>query len=50
MGEGVERALVDVVIEKGSLNHEEAKAFWGQKKESGQYIAVGYFLVVPNEM
>jgi len=43
MGEGVERALVDVVMEKGGLNHEEAEAFWAQKKEGGQYIAVGSF-------
>lgn len=44
MGEGVERALVDVVMEKGGLNHEEAEAFWAQKKEGGQYIAVSSFL------
>jgi sulfite reductase alpha subunit-like flavoprotein len=40
MGEGVERALVDVAIDKGNLNPEEAEQFWAQKKESGQYIAV----------
>ena len=39
MGEGVEAALVDVAIEKGNLNEEEAKAFWAEKKSGGQYIA-----------
>ena len=39
MGEGVERALVDVAMDKGNLNHEEAAAFWQQKKDEGQYIA-----------
>ncbi|KAI9799964.1 MAG: hypothetical protein M1825_004335 [Sarcosagium campestre] len=39
MGEGVESALVDVAMEKGKLNREEAEAFWQQKKEGGQYIA-----------
>ena len=40
MGEGVEKALVDVVMEKGNLNLDEAEAFWKQKKEGGQYVAV----------
>lgn len=40
MGEGVERALVDVAMDKGNLNMEEAEQFWLQKKEGGQYIAV----------
>ena len=40
MGEGVEKALVDVVMEKGNLNREEAEEFWGRKKEAGQYVAV----------
>lgn len=40
MGEGVERALVDVAMEKGNLNREEAEAFWAQKRKEGQYIAV----------
>lgn len=40
MGEGVGRALVDVAIDKGNLNMEEAEQFWAQKMESGQYIAV----------
>lgn len=40
MGEGVERALVDVSREKGRLNQEEAEAFWQQKKDGGQYITV----------
>jgi sulfite reductase alpha subunit-like flavoprotein len=39
MGEGVERALVDVAMGKGGLNEEQAKAFWQNKKEAGQYIA-----------
>lgn len=39
MGEGVEKALVDVAMGKGGLNHEEAHAFWEEKKKAGQYIA-----------
>ncbi|GAB7343363.1 hypothetical protein MBLNU457_1406t1 [Dothideomycetes sp. NU457] len=39
MGEGVEEALIDVAMDKGNLNFEEAKEFWQQKKEGGQYIA-----------
>jgi sulfite reductase alpha subunit-like flavoprotein len=39
MGEGVEEALVDVAMRKGNLGREEAKKFWGLKKEAGQYIA-----------
>ncbi|KAI9879790.1 MAG: hypothetical protein M1830_007232 [Pleopsidium flavum] len=39
MGEGVEAALVDVAMDKGNLNKEEAVQFWLQKKEGGQYIA-----------
>ena len=40
MGEGVERALVDVVMDKGGIRQDEAKAFWEGKKAAGQYIAV----------
>lgn len=40
MGQSVERALVDVAIDKGGLNLEEAEEFWKRKKEAGQYIAV----------
>ncbi|MCJ1364684.1 hypothetical protein MMC16_003799 [Acarospora aff. strigata] len=40
MGEGVQAALVDVAMDKGNLNKEEAENFWSQKKEGGQYIAV----------
>ena len=40
MGEGVERALVDVAMDKGNLRREEAEEFWAKKKEAGQYIAV----------
>ena len=40
MGEGVEAALVDIAMAKGTLNEEEAKEFWERKKEAGQYIAV----------
>ena len=40
MGEGVERALVDVAMDKGTLRREEAEEFWLKKKEAGQYIAV----------
>ncbi|KAL8676010.1 MAG: hypothetical protein Q9186_007428 [Xanthomendoza sp. 1 TL-2023] len=39
MGEGVERAVVDVVIDKGNLNGEEAVAFLEGKKREGVYIA-----------
>ncbi|RMZ83041.1 hypothetical protein DV738_g1315, partial [Chaetothyriales sp. CBS 135597] len=38
MGEGVERALVDVIREKAGLNESEAREFWREKKEAGQYI------------
>ena len=40
MGEGVERALVDVAMDKGNLRREEAVEFWKNKKDAGQYIAV----------
>lgn len=43
MGEGVENALIDVAMDKGNLNFEEAKQFWVQKKEGGQYIAVSLY-------
>ena len=39
MGEGVEKALVDVAMGKGGLNEEQAHEFWQNKKEGGQYIA-----------
>ncbi|KAJ9142631.1 FAD binding domain-containing protein [Pleurostoma richardsiae] len=39
MGEGVEEALVDVAMEKGNLEREEAKKFWELKKDVGQYTA-----------
>ncbi|MCJ1465149.1 hypothetical protein MMC07_003765 [Pseudocyphellaria aurata] len=42
MGESVERALVDVAVDKGGLNLEEAEAFWKGKKDGGQYIAVSF--------
>lgn len=42
MGEGVEAALVDVAMDKGKLNREEALEFWEKKKAGGQYIAVSY--------
>ena len=45
MGEGVESALIDVAMDKGNLNFEEAKTFWLQKKEGGQYIAVSSYLL-----
>lgn len=40
MGEGVEKALVDVAMEKGNMNHDEAEAFWAQKRKDGSYVAV----------
>ncbi|KAL2025158.1 hypothetical protein VTK56DRAFT_160 [Thermocarpiscus australiensis] len=39
MGEGVEKALVEVAMQKGNLQREEAQEFWNLKKEAGQYIA-----------
>ncbi|ORX95047.1 hypothetical protein BCR34DRAFT_629103 [Clohesyomyces aquaticus] len=39
MGEGVESALVDVVMQKGGMCEAEAKEFWNKKKDDGQYIA-----------
>lgn len=39
MGEGVEKALVEVAMEKGNLEQDEAQRFWDLKKEAGQYIA-----------
>ncbi|KAG9230414.1 hypothetical protein BJ875DRAFT_472308 [Amylocarpus encephaloides] len=39
MGEGVEKALVDVSMAKGNLGREEAQKFWNIKKEAGQYVA-----------
>lgn len=39
MGEGVEKALVEVAMERGNLEREEAQTFWDLKKEAGQYIA-----------
>lgn len=40
MGEGVEKALLDVAMDKGNLDFETAKEFWQRKKDAGQYIAV----------
>lgn len=42
MGEGVERALIDVAMQKGGIGEEEAKEFWAKKKDDGQYIAVSF--------
>ncbi|KAF2265340.1 hypothetical protein CC78DRAFT_532559 [Lojkania enalia] len=39
MGEGVEKALIDVAMQKGGIGEDEAREFWGKKKEDGQYIA-----------
>jgi sulfite reductase alpha subunit-like flavoprotein len=39
MGEGVEEALVEVAMDKGNLEREEAQQFWNLKREVGQYIA-----------
>ncbi|KAJ2904045.1 putative methionine synthase reductase [Zalerion maritima] len=39
MGEGVEEALIEVAMEKGNIEREEAKNFWDLRKETGQYIA-----------
>ncbi|KAJ4355612.1 uncharacterized protein N0V89_003632 [Didymosphaeria variabile] len=40
MGEGVEKALMDVAMQKGGISEAEAHEFWTKKKEDGQYIAV----------
>ncbi|KAF1810860.1 hypothetical protein P152DRAFT_460159 [Eremomyces bilateralis CBS 781.70] len=39
MGEGVEDALVGVVMEKGGVNEDEAREFWARKRAEGGYIA-----------
>ena len=39
MGEGVEKALVEVAMDKGNLQRDEAQQFWDLKKQAGQYIA-----------
>lgn len=39
MGEGVEKALVEVAMKFGNLERAEAQKFWDLKKEVGQYIA-----------
>lgn len=39
MGEGVYEALLDVAMQKGNLDREEARKFWELKQEVGQYIA-----------
>ncbi|KAK5170603.1 uncharacterized protein LTR77_005192 [Saxophila tyrrhenica] len=39
MGEGVERALVDVAMDKGGLDYETARQFWRDKEGGGQFIA-----------
>jgi sulfite reductase alpha subunit-like flavoprotein len=39
MGEGVEKALIEVAMKKGNLSKQEAEEFWKVKKEAGQYIA-----------
>lgn len=39
MGEGVEDALVKVMMERERLSESEAREFWKKKKEGGQYIA-----------
>lgn len=46
MGEGVEQAVVDVIIDKGNLNNEEAHAYLEGKKNEGQYIAVSRTILV----
>ncbi len=38
MGEGVQKALIDVAMRKGNLSLKEAEEFWRLKKEAGQYI------------
>jgi sulfite reductase alpha subunit-like flavoprotein len=39
MGEGVEKALVEVAMLKGNMSEEEANEFWKLKMEAGQYTA-----------
>lgn len=38
MGEGVERALLDVAMDKGGLGEETAREFWEGKKGAGSYV------------
>ncbi|KAI1390897.1 uncharacterized protein F4822DRAFT_394769 [Hypoxylon trugodes] len=38
MGEGVKDALIRVAKKKGNLEYEEARRFWGLKRDVGQYI------------
>ena len=40
MGEGVEKALVDVAMDKGHLRQEDAQEFWAKKKDGGQFVMV----------
>jgi sulfite reductase alpha subunit-like flavoprotein len=42
MGEGVHNALIDVAMDKGNLNREQAEEFWSAKAEGGQYVAVSH--------
>ena len=39
MGEGVEKSLIEVSMQKGGMNYDEAREFWERKKKDGQYIA-----------
>lgn len=43
MGEGVGRASVDVAVEMGGLNEEEAEAFWSAKREGGPVYCCKWF-------
>ena len=42
MGEGVHQALIDVAMDKGNLNREQAEEYWTAKSEGGQYVAVSH--------
>lgn len=39
MGEGVEESLIQVAMDQGNLDEDEAKKYWDLKKQVGQYIA-----------
>jgi len=38
----VHQALIDVAMDKGNLNREEAEEYWAAKSEGGQYVAVSH--------
>lgn len=47
MGEGVREALVEVVMNKSTMNREQAEQFWDRKREDGQFIEVSTLMADP---